>query len=145
MCQKQRYINILYFSEISVSLTTAHAFAMVGMPYTFTCTVINYVPMDEKVSFYKTLIKTDNVFAIVNQKQDHCDINKKPPDNYHAYCSKGTDNTMSERKEYILKIIKVSMGDQTKWFCQLGQGKNSTADLVISSKYLCSQCKPNSH
>ena len=78
------------------------------------------VHIEDMVMFYAKFASTG--LGSLSQEYGMCFLGSITKD-YSASCGNGTTKDLSELKIYTLKIKKVSLKDETTWWCELKKNK----------------------
>ena len=91
------------------------SYAELNNTFTFMCTVSDSSRNTDEVRFQR---ETHEI-ALLKQMTSRCVVvNITQPEHYSASCGPGTSSVLSRSKTYTLTIKKVSLEDNTKWFCE---------------------------
>ena len=113
-------IYILFFSDRSLSFKGPSPSVLGGQEYYFSCVVKMAVHIEDMVLFYAKFAST--ALGSLSQEHGQCFLGSNTKD-YSASCDNGTTKDLSELKIYTLKIKKVSLKDETTWWCELKRNR----------------------
>ena len=86
------------------------------------------------VMFYAQFAST--ALGSLSQEHGQCYLTSNAKD-YSASCGTGTTKDLSELKIYTLKIKKVSLKDETTWWCELKRNRKRSKIFLLKVNGKC--------